>query len=62
MGNDRPSPGVLWMQANEEHPNDDRARGGRYRELMREHGHLIPGKPSPLPCGWSPKTRLEDES
>jgi YspA, cpYpsA-related SLOG family len=40
----QPSPFELWQQA-----------GGNpeeYRRLMREHGHLVPGKPEPLPCGW----------
>lgn len=48
------APGHLWLQANAEHPDDDAARRARYRKLMIEHGHLIPGKPEPLPCGWSP--------
>jgi hypothetical protein len=37
-------PFELWQQA-----------GGdaeEYRRLMREHGHLVPGEPEPLPCGW----------
>ncbi len=40
----RPSPHELWQQA-----------GGNpveYGRLMREHGHLVPGTPEPLPCGW----------
>lgn len=40
----RPSPFELWQQA-----------GGdaeEYRRLMREHGHLVPGTPEALPCGW----------
>ncbi|GAA0970010.1 hypothetical protein GCM10009555_018170 [Acrocarpospora macrocephala] len=43
----RPSPNELYEQA-----------GGdpdRYRALMIEHGHLIPGKSEPLPCGWTPR-------
>jgi hypothetical protein len=50
----RPSPHVLWQQAEREHPDDIDALRRRYRELMVEHGHLIPGKQEPLPCGWSP--------
>lgn len=46
------SPGSLWLQAADEHPDDAEARRTRYRELMVEHGHLVPGKPTPLPCGW----------
>lgn len=44
----RPSPFELWQQA-----------GGdaeEYRRLLREHGHLVPGKPEPLPCGRAPVT------
>jgi hypothetical protein len=45
---ERPSLYELWRQA-----NGDRER---YRELLLEHGHLIPlklgEKPEPLPCGW----------
>jgi hypothetical protein len=44
MTEGRPSPFELWQQA-----------GGdaeEYRRLMREHGHLVPGMPQPLPCGW----------
>ena len=50
----RPGPGALWAQANAEHPGDAPARRARYRDLMVEHGHLIPGKQAPLPCGWNP--------
>lgn len=50
----RPAPHALWQQAEREHPDDIDAHRARYRELMVEHGHLIPGKPKPLPCGWSP--------
>ena len=52
---DRPSPGVLWMQAQQEHPQDIAARSARYKELLREHGHLVERKPGDdpnLPCGW----------
>lgn len=45
---EHPSPGELYEQA-----DGDRER---YRELMFEHGYLIPlkpgEKPEPLPCGW----------
>lgn len=57
-----PTPAELWLQAKQECPlsPEDRARGvtvhvalsDRFRELMREHEHLIPGVPTPLPCGW----------
>lgn len=46
------SPFELWHQA-----------GGdavEYRRLMREHGHLVPGAPEPLPCGW-PAARTAPE-
>jgi hypothetical protein len=36
----------LWRRADGD--------GERYRELMREHGLLVPGSPEPLPCGWMP--------
>ena len=42
-GDGRPSPVELWYQAGED-PEE-------YRRLMREAGHLVPGKPEPLPCG-----------
>lgn len=47
-----PTPAELWNQADSEHPGDDDARVKRYRELMVEHGYLIPGEPQPLACGW----------
>jgi hypothetical protein len=50
MTGGRPAPFELWQQA-----------GGdaeEYRRLLREHGHLVPGKPEPLPCGW-PAARSE---
>lgn len=53
--NRRPSPGALWMQAQKEHPEDVAAASARYRELLREHGHLVERKPGDdpnLPCGW----------
>lgn len=46
----KPTPAELWQQADGD--------AARYRELMREHGHLIPGTPRPLPCGW-PTTEVE---
>src|SRR5438046_2731118 len=58
----RPSPGVLWQQAEAEHPDDIDAHRRRYRELMREHGHLVERKPGDdpnLPCGW-PGKRVSD--
>lgn len=39
---DKPGPFVLWRQADEEHPDNPVGRRLRYRELMIEHGHLIP--------------------
>ena len=38
------APHELWRQAGGD-PQE-------YRRLMREHGHLVPGTPQPLPCGW----------
>lgn len=38
---DTPDPMVLWHQATLEHPVNAGRRADRYRELMREHGHLI---------------------
>lgn len=49
------TPFELWTQADQEHPGNASARGSRYRELMRKHGHLVdakPGEPRNLPCGW----------
>ena len=53
-----PSPFALWQQANGD--------GDRYRELMREHGHLLsPGDEGyeeasrNLPCGWPGKTSTD---
>lgn len=61
----RPSVGELWYQARREFPLTKQERKDgvqmsdiqreRFRELMLEHGHLIPGKPTPLPCGWPHK-------
>lgn len=50
----RPGPGLLWKQAESEHPDDIDALRRRYHDLMVEHGHLIPGKQEQLPCGWKP--------
>ena len=49
---ERPSAMELWRQAGGGTPQYDRAR---YRQLLIEHGHLVPGEPSPLPCGWRPR-------
>lgn len=50
---ERPSPYELWKQAGGE---DDSFDKQRYRELLIEHGHLVPLTPGeklrPLPCGW----------
>lgn len=51
---DRPSPAKLWQQAGGETPAYD---AGTYRKLLRDHGHLVPGKPEALPCGWTPGRR-----
>lgn len=45
-------PHDLYTLAAKEHPGDLNAIRRRYRELMIKHGHLIPGTPKPLPCGW----------
>lgn len=56
----KPSPHELWKQAGGETDAFDR---GRYRELLLEHGHLVPLAPgekaAPLPCGW-PRVRAQD--
>ena len=51
---EKPGPFELWQQAGGD--------GARYRDLMREHGHLLsPGDegyedaPRNLPCGWPGK-------
>lgn len=55
----RVSPGVLWQQADAEHPGDADARRKRYLQLLIEHGHVVyrePGDGSPLlPCGYAPR-------
>lgn len=60
MSTDRPSPVELWHQA--------AGNGARYRELMREHGHLLaPGDEGydqaskTLPCGWPGPQKLASE-
>jgi hypothetical protein len=60
---ERPAPHELCYQAVEEVGNlDDReAVGRRYRELLTEHGHLVPGTPKPLPCGWAPGRGRPDD-
>jgi hypothetical protein len=58
----RPSPGRLWQQAEQEHPDDIDRHRALYRELMIEHGHLVERKPDDdpnLPCGW-PGKRVSD--
>lgn len=48
-------PAELWRQSINECDTRE-AQRERYRELMIEHGHLIPRKPGDpphaLPCGW----------
>lgn len=58
---DSPSPAQLWQQAGQEHPDDPAAYRQRYRELMREHGLIVPGKAHPLPCGW-PKRETDGQA
>jgi hypothetical protein len=41
------SPAELWQQAS--------GNPEEYRRLMRDHGHLVPGVPESLPCGWPRK-------
>jgi len=60
VSTDTPSPGQLWHQANGD--------AARYRELMRQHGHLIRrGEPGfdeasrTLPCGWPGPQKPADE-
>lgn len=54
---DRISVGACWIKANREYPADPDRRRLRFVELMREQGHIVPGKQRPLPCGWMPKRR-----
>lgn len=63
---ERPSPGQLWYQAG--------GNAERYRELMREHGHIVDcecpchadgsghcdGCEPQLPCGWPGQRRLDE--
>ncbi len=55
-----PTPGELWKRAGGGTPAYSRER---YRELMIEHGFMVPLKPGekaePLPCGW-PRRRIAD--
>lgn len=55
----KPSPEELWRQAG---GGTEQFSGERYRELMIEHGLLVPLQPGekaePLPCGW-PHRRTE---
>ena len=48
-----------WRQADAERPGDPDARGRRYIELMKLHGHIVPREPgddSPLfACGYDPR-------
>jgi hypothetical protein len=57
MMSDHPSPRELWVQS--------AGNGDRYRELLREHGHVLwPGGTGyaegsrNLPCGWPGKSEL----
>lgn len=43
----RPSAYQLWANA-----NGDR---DAYILALKEHGHLVPGKPTDLGCGWPSK-------
>ena len=54
-----PSPVDLWRQAG---GGTSDYSADRYRELLLEHGHLVPGASEPLPCGWTPggKTSAEE--
>lgn len=58
-----PTPGELWQQAGGGTPNYSR---DRYRELLREHGLLVPlasgEKPQPLPCGWPGRPTTQDDA
>lgn len=59
--NDQPSPYDLWTQAGGGTGHFDRQR---YRDLLVEHGHLVPlapwEKPEPLPCGWPGRRGADD--
>lgn len=48
-----PTPRDLWLQAGGGTP---KYSAERYRELLTDHGMLIPippgATPEPLPCGW----------
>ena len=43
-----------WQRAVSEHGGDGQAVRERYRQLMRENGHLVEGPSEPLPCGLQP--------
>jgi hypothetical protein len=43
---DGPSVMDLWRQSGGD--------SAKYRQLMLDHGMLVPGKPEALPCGWCP--------
>lgn len=45
---ERPTPHELWIQAGREVGQD--GQGDRYRELMVEHGHIVPNPPC-VKCG-----------
>lgn len=48
---DMPSPVDLWQQAG---GGTDAFSRDEYRRLLLEHGLVVPGRPEPLPCGWTP--------
>jgi hypothetical protein len=56
MSDGKPSPYELWVEAKED--------PARYRQLMLDHGLLIPLKPGekaePLPCGWPHDRKLDE--
>lgn len=48
----KPSVYECWVESMQAPPGTQR---DRYRELLREHGHLVPREPGDdgnLPCGW----------
>lgn len=51
----KPLPHVLWKQSCDEWGVGTGQQRVRYRELLREHGHLVdkqPGDDDSLACGW----------
>ena len=58
---DSKSPAQLYAVAEQCYPDDREARRHLYHGLMVQHGHLVEGEPEPLPCGWSPGDRQEEE-